>query len=326
MSIRQHHEQLSGLKRARPKPESRNYWLEPVRSSSLDNPVRKGFRLNEWQVHPIDGSLAGPQGAGHLEPKVMEVLVLLASHPGQLVEREFLIREIWGTRTVSDEPLTRCIAVLRRTFGDSPKHPKCIQTVPKRGYRLVADVHTVSGTLPLLPSAPGGAGAHASFIGSQYPWHGAAVPDGSIAVLPFENLSPDANNTFLADGIQDDLLYQLARIDSIAVISRTSVLEYRGSPKNVRKIGQELCVAAIVEGGLRRTGDTVRVNVNLIDTQTDQHLWVETYDRQLKPENILATQREIATSIASSLQAELSRQVNAQYSTAPGLPMFSGVV
>jgi len=130
----------------------------------------------------------------------------------------------------------------------------------------------------------------------------------SIAVLPFDNLSPDPDNAFFADGIHDDLLTQLAKIGSLKVVSRTSVLEYRDSPKNMRDIGHELGVATLLEGGVRRAGNSVRINVQLIDAETDDHLWAETYDRELTAENIFAIQREMATSIAGELQASLSTE------------------
>ncbi len=304
----------------------------------MDNLLRQGFRLNEWQVLPLEGQLVGPAGVVHLEPKVMAVLVLLARTPGQLVEREVLIREVWGERTVSDEPLTRCIAVLRRALGDSPKNPKCIQTLPKRGYRLVAEVIAESDAQSVFDPAAGRASAADAkppqdvseqrsrqpaarivlfaalgvslaalvfVVGREYLSNSSPAPDGSIAVLPFENLSPDPENAFFADGIHDDLLSRLAKIDALTVISRTSVLEYRDSPKNLRQIGQELGVTAILEGGVRRAGNTIRINVDLIDAQTDKHLWVETYDRQLTAQNLFSIQSEMATSIAHALRAEL---------------------
>jgi TolB-like protein/Flp pilus assembly protein TadD len=139
----------------------------------------------------------------------------------------------------------------------------------------------------------------------------------SIAVLPFENMSPDPDNAYFAAGIHDDLLTQLAKIGSLKVISRTSVLVYRDSPKNMREIGRELGVATILEGGVRRAGDTVRINVQLIDAQTDKNLWAETYDRQLTAQNVFAIQSEMATSIAGALQATLSPQEVARLNEVP---------
>ena len=132
------------------------------------------------------------------------------------------------------------------------------------------------------------------------------VVRNSIAVLPLENLSPDPENAYFADGIHDDLLTQLAKIGALKVVSRTSVLEYRNSPKNMREIGRELGVATLLEGGVRRSGNSVRINVQLIDAESDEHLWAETYDRELTAENIFAIQTEMATSIAEALHTNLS--------------------
>ena len=135
-----------------------------------------GFRLGPWQVRPLDGEIFGPSGSAHLEPKVMEVLVALARQPGRVVERETLLREVWGTRAaVSDEPLTRCIAELRRALGDSRHTADFIQTIPKRGYRLVSEV----GPIEPEPVQAGTAPAGRSEIGA--PATDSARPDGADA-------------------------------------------------------------------------------------------------------------------------------------------------
>lgn len=128
----------------------------------------------------------------------------------------------------------------------------------------------------------------------------------SIAVLPFTTRSTNEEDRFFSDGMHDDLLTQLAKISSLKVISRTSVMEYRETTKNVRQIGDELGVAAILEGAVQRAGQQVRINMQLIDTQTDEHLWAETYDRALSVDNLFAIQSEIAQAITDALQATLS--------------------
>ena len=128
----------------------------------------------------------------------------------------------------------------------------------------------------------------------------------SIAVLPFENRSAREQDQFFTDGIHDDLLTSIARIGSMKVISRTSVMEYRGTTKKIPEIAAELGVANILEGGIQRSGEQVRINVQLIDAQTDEHLWAETFDRKLTAENLFAIQSEISTRIAEALQATLS--------------------
>ncbi len=132
-----------------------------------------------------------------------------------------------------------------------------------------------------------------------------AIPEKSIAVLPFENLSENKENAFFADGVQDEILTYLAKVAELKVISRTSVIGYRDiSGRNLRKIGQELAVAHLLEGSVQRAGNRVRINAQLVDARTDAHLWAETYDRDLA--DVFAIQSEIAQQIANQLKAKLS--------------------
>jgi TolB-like protein/Tfp pilus assembly protein PilF len=132
-----------------------------------------------------------------------------------------------------------------------------------------------------------------------------AIPEKSIAVLPFENLSSDKENAFFTDGVQDEILTDLARIADLKVISRTSVMQYKtGAQRNLREIGQQLGVAHLVEGSVQRVSNRVRVNAQLIDARNDAHLWAQTYDRDLA--DVFAIQSEIAKAIADQLQAKLS--------------------
>ena len=143
-----------------------------------------------------------------------------------------------------------------------------------------------------------------------------AAPDKSIAVLPFENLSPDPNNAYFANGVQDEILTRLASVADLKVISRTSVMQYKsGAARDLRKIGQQLGVARVVEGSVQRAGNRVRVNAQLIDVSTNQELWGQTYDRNLA--DVFAIQSEIATSIARELQASLSPREKTAIEQAP---------
>ncbi len=129
--------------------------------------------------------------------------------------------------------------------------------------------------------------------------------DKSVAVLPFANRSARDDDVYFVDGIHDDILTQLARIRSLAVTSRTSVGQYRGTSKTMKEIGAALGVRAILEGGVQRAGDRVRINVQLIDAASDDHLWAETYDRELSAANVFAVQAEIASAVADALRATL---------------------
>jgi TolB-like protein len=142
-----------------------------------------------------------------------------------------------------------------------------------------------------------------------------SVDGKSLAVLPLVNMSEDKDMTYFADGIHEDLLTQLALLGDLKVVSRTSVMEYRNSTKNMKQIGAELGVGALLEGSVRRAGNQVRVSAQLIDARTDQHLWAKSYDRELK--DIFAIQAELATEIARSLRVSLAPQEEARLAKKP---------
>src|SRR6058998_3161857 len=139
--------------------------------------------------------------------------------------------------------------------------------------------------------------------------------DKSIAVLPFESLSDEKENAYFADGVQDDLLTNLSKIGDLKVISRTSVMPYRATQSNAREIGKTLGVGTILEGSVRRIGNRVRVNVQLINVENDQHLWAEDYDRELT--DVFAIQSDLAQKIAGELRAKLSPTEKAQIERKP---------
>ncbi|MFL6530376.1 MAG: hypothetical protein ACJ8KX_07895, partial [Chthoniobacterales bacterium] len=137
----------------------------------------------------------------------------------------------------------------------------------------------------------------------------------SIAVLPFENLSSDKENAYFADGIQDEILTRLAKIGDLKVISRTSVMTYKGKTHNMKEIGRALGVGAVLEGSVSRAGGRVKVNVQLIQPATDQHIWAETYERDLT--DVFAIQNALAQEIATQLKAKLSPGEKARINTKP---------
>ena len=139
----------------------------------------------------------------------------------------------------------------------------------------------------------------------------------SIAVLPLTNLSQDAANEPFALGIHDDLLTHLSRIRSVRTVSRTSVLQYRGTTKTIPEIAQELGVATVLEGGVQRSGDRIRINVQLIDAATDEHLWAETYDRELTAANVFQIQSNISRMIAAQLRATLTQDEERRLDAVP---------
>jgi TolB-like protein/Flp pilus assembly protein TadD len=148
-------------------------------------------------------------------------------------------------------------------------------------------------------------------------WWIGPPPEQSIAVLPFDNRSNREEDAYFADGIQDDLLTKLAKISTLKVISRTSVERYRNSDKSIPEIARELDVATLLEGGIQRSADQLRINVQLIDAQTDQHLWAETYDRELTAENLFAIQSEISREIVTALHHALTDAENERLQAMP---------
>src|SRR6202040_4092537 len=142
-----------------------------------------------------------------------------------------------------------------------------------------------------------------------------SIPQKSIAVLPFENLSDDKNAAYFADGIQDEILTKLASIADLKVISRTSTAKYKSKPEDLKTVSQQLGVGNVLEGSVQKAADKVRVNVQLIDARADSHLWAKTYDRDIK--DVFAVESEVAQEIADSLQAKLSPAEASTLATAP---------
>ncbi len=301
-----------------------------------------GFRLDEWEVHPEQNRLAGPAGDVHLTPRCMDVLVLLAEQAGQVVGRDEFSERIWHPAVVTDDALTRHVSSLRQSLGDHADQPKFIETIPKRGYRLVAKVeplHDAPDSPPEKSAAASSAADNQPATKSLPPARvlvptalvlvlgviaaiitmdrepGAETPS-SIAVLPFEAFGTDEGNP-LIDGLHHDLLTRLSHIDDLSVISRTSVKRYRDTVLPIADIAAELGVAWIVEGAVQQVGDEIQFNAQLIDGETDSHLWARTYRRELTAENLFAIQAEIVDDIASSLEASLTPAEKAQVDAVP---------
>jgi TolB-like protein/Tfp pilus assembly protein PilF len=251
------------------------------------------------------------------------------------VTREELRAQIWKADTFVDfdHSLHNAIARIREALGDSAEAPRYIETLPRRGYRFIGPVETIKIALPqasaqsrqssevsveVRPSRPHALLAFATLIvvvviGSVFwlertatPRTSAAPRLDSIAVLPLDNLSGDASEDFFVDGMTDQLITDLAKVGSLRVISRTSVMRYKGTKKSLPEIARELNVNAIVEGSVVRSGQRVRVTAQLLEAPTDQHLWAETYDRDLG--DVLKLQGEVADAIAQQIRAQLTPQ------------------
>ncbi len=254
------------------------------------------------------------------------LLVALATRAPAMVSKDELIAAVWGDIVVSDETLMQRISLLRQTLGDDSQNPRYISSVRGRGYRLAAPVE--SGAIPdhatpKLNSRRWLLGAAIcvlvlTAIGLTIAIQDDARPAtiSTLAVLPFTDLSEDRNFGFFADGMQEELLARLARIEEVSVLSRTSVERFRDTNDSIRDISRSLSADGIIEGSVRLSDNRLRITVQLIGGETDEHLWAESYDEELTVENVFAIQERVANSIAEALQANYQRQ----QSNALGLP------
>jgi TolB-like protein/DNA-binding winged helix-turn-helix (wHTH) protein/Tfp pilus assembly protein PilF len=262
-----------------------------------------------------------------LQDQPFRVLAMLVQHPGEVVTREKLQKELWpdGTFVDFNEGLDTALKKLRHALGDSAQNPNFIETIPRRGYRLIGPVgapgnrsaisiamggarpETVaSRTLPwkLLVGVLALAVALAGVLVRTIGWKRRSTsPIRSIAVLPLENLSGDASQDYFADGLTDELITALGQINSLRVISRTSVMHYRNVRKPLSEIARELNVDAIVEGTFSRSGDQVRITAQLIQTQSEKQLWAQGYRRETR--DVFGLQNEIASGIAKQVRRTL---------------------
>ena len=278
----------------------------------------------------------------HLQGQPLQVLAALLNRPGDVVTRDELRAEIWTADTFVDfdHSLHNAIARVREVLGDSADTPRYIETLPRRGYRFIAPVTGVE-TQPARPASKNGqsseapAGAGPSKLSAALAFtllgflatgsvlwlvrtasHGTAAAPRvrSIAVLPLDNLSGDASQDYFVDGMTDELITDLAKVGSLRVISRTSVMRYKGAKKSLPEIARELNVDSIVEGSVTRSGRRVRITAQLLDGPADQHLWAETYERDLG--DVMGLQSEVAEAITQQVRVQLTPQQQVQFSSA----------
>lgn len=276
-----------------------------------------------------------------LQGQPLQVLATLLAHAGSLVTREEFRAEIWPVDTFVDfdHSLHNAIARLREVLGDSADTPRYIETLPRRGYRFIALVEGIgiqppelSAQLPqeetpvrtnatrtrtalaltLLGLA---AIASAVWLVRTVSHRTTAVPAvTSIAVLPLDNFSGDPSQDYFVDGMTDELITDLAKVSALRVISRTSVMRYKGTKKGLPEIARELNVDGIVEGSVTRSGERVRITAQLLYAPTDRHLWAETYERDIG--NVLKLQSDVAQAIAEQVRAQVTPQQQARLRSA----------
>jgi TolB-like protein/DNA-binding winged helix-turn-helix (wHTH) protein len=282
-----------------------------------------------------------------LEQRPFQALLLLLQHANKVVTREELQRVLWPEGVFIDfsHALNTIIAKVRRALNDSADKPRFIETVGRRGYRFIANVEEFPAGLaddasprpevkealapdsganstqtfswkPVAASlvcaaliAAGWFSWHARWM----PWWGERAPIRAIAVLPFENVSEDQGYDYVADSINDSLVTDLAKIHNLRVISRTSAAHYQKTNKTIPEIARELGVDAIVEGSFRRSGARVRITAQLIEAQTDRHLWADSYERNAG--DVFALESELAHSIARQISMQLSSEQEATFSS-----------
>jgi TolB-like protein/DNA-binding winged helix-turn-helix (wHTH) protein/Flp pilus assembly protein TadD len=274
-----------------------------------------------------------------LEKRPMELLILLVERRGELVSREEIAERLWGKDVFLDvdRSINTAISKVRVALRDDPDKPRFVETVVGKGYRFAAPVicngDSSAQALPLsVPVQPvpspalvstekiaasmrlrlllGGVAVLALFTVALVLNRGGGAKGGgqpaikSLAVLPLKNLSGDATQEYLADGMTEELIGRLAGIHNLRVISRTSVMRFKDTQLSVPEIGKTLGVDAVVEGSVIREGSTIRVHAQLIRAATDEHFWSESYDRNMR--DVLALQSDVAQAIARKVEVTVS--------------------
>jgi TolB-like protein/DNA-binding winged helix-turn-helix (wHTH) protein/Flp pilus assembly protein TadD len=292
----------------------------------------QGYLFGDFEVSPDAAELRRGGEVVHLEPRVLALLVYLIEHRDRLVPKRELLDAVWEEAFVTENALTKAIGRLRKALDDDAQRPAYIHTHHTLGYRFIAEVEERRG--PPAAVADRGADARrerrparrirvAATVGAAVvvaavavligldrrragdrPAGGEAVPEiRSLAVLPLANLSSDPEHAYFAEGMQEALITDLARITSLRVVSRQSAMRFRDSEDAAPEIARRLGVDALVEGSVMRHGDRVGIWVNLIHGPSDRHLWSESYEREV--ENVLYLVNDVARTISGELEVAL---------------------
>jgi TolB-like protein/DNA-binding winged helix-turn-helix (wHTH) protein/Flp pilus assembly protein TadD len=263
-----------------------------------------------------------------IKPKALETLLTLVENRGRVVEKDDLIERLWPDTAVEEANLTQNVFVVRKTLGEAPGEQKFVATFARRGYQFVGDVReiTAEDDQTVVESQPAGRlspflqrnriaigvltiAAVAVAVALTAAWSrwrsaGSASHISAIAVLPFRNVSADPEQEYFADGMTDVVIADLASISGLRVISRQSVMRYKRSEKSIRDIARELGVDALIEGSVSRAAGRIRVTVQLVDGRTDDHLWANSYDRELA--DVLSLQGELARAVAETVRVTIT--------------------
>jgi TolB-like protein/DNA-binding winged helix-turn-helix (wHTH) protein/Tfp pilus assembly protein PilF len=305
-----------------------------------NQPAATLLRFGAFEADVHSGELRKQGKRVRLQDQPFQLLVMLLEAPGQLVTRDELRSKLWPQTTVDfDHGLNKAISKIREALGDSPEHPRFVETVARRGYRFLADVAvTCDGRAKAVPDDPAyevppafspalpttyqkakpgylarllfGLGL-ALVVASAISWvfyHGiySSPAIRSLAVLPLENLAEDSSQDYFADGMTDALITRLAQISTLRVISRTSVMTYKNVHRPLAEIARDLNVDAVVEGSVSRAGERVRVTAQLIDARNEKHIWAASYDEDIR--DTLVLQSRVTRAIAEKIRATVNPQ------------------
>ena len=296
-------------------------------------PLDRTVRFGVFELDVRAGELRKRGARVPLQGLPVQLLTVLLENPGQVVTRDELRTRLWPADTFVDfdHSLHNAIARLREALGDSSGSPRFIETLPRKGYRFISQVEghaaalrsegqtAVKSAAPVTvkrakPPFALGAVALALVLGGfayvRIQRQNALLRIHSLAVLPLENLSNDPDQEYFVDGMTDELIINLAKISSLRVISRTSIMQYKKVRKPMPAIGRELNVDAIVEGTVTRSGNHIRITAQLIDALGDRLLWAENYDREVG--DAVTLQNQIAGTIANEISAKLTPVERAQ--------------
>ncbi len=275
------------------------------------------YEFGPFRLDPVERLLLRDGKAIPLTPKAFDTLLLLVENSGHLLTKDELMKRLWPETFVEEVNLAQNISAIRRALETSNDGAQYIETVPKGGYRFIAETRRVSSEPSVPPMSQalwrrGALGIAAVIAIAVLAWgigrnrvlRPSSTHARSIAVLPLENLSHDPQQEYFADGLTEALITDLGKISALRVISRTSVLRYKAAKKPVPEIARELKVDTLIEGAVLRSGDRVRITAQLIDAATDRHLWAESYERDLR--DVLALQAEVARAIALQVRVKLS--------------------
>jgi len=310
-------------------------------SVSLATESKSARRIHfaEFEFDCQSGDLRREGISQKLQPQPAKVLTVLVEHAGEIVSRQELVDEVWGTDTFVDfeQGLNYAIRQIRTVLRDDADHPRFLETLPKRGYRFIAPLKeevapTEAAEPAIAPGAPvmrpktlrrvgilflavaviAAAIVAGLRLRSREAMGAATHPIASLAVLPLQNLSGDPEKEYFSDGMTEELITDLAKLGGLRVISRTSVERYKNTKRSLPDIARELGVDAIVEGAVLRSDDRVRITAQLIDARSDRHLWADSYESDLR--DILALQGKLAQDISEEVRIKLTPQEQSRLS------------